>query len=334
MDNLTHTLTGIALSQAGLNRKTRFATLALILASNAPDVDIVTRFRGTIAYLEYHRGYTHSILGVTALAGLLAGAIYLLGRRARPDEHKPPLSAGWLFLACWIGTGTHLLMDFTNSYGVRPFLPFSARWYAWSIMPIIDPLLLLVLVAALGLPVVFRLVSEEVGARKPDYRRGAAVALIGMAVIWGIRDLGHRRVLSLLDSHTYGDETPLREGAFPQLGPFSWVGVIETDSAFHVLAASSFASDVDAEHTEVFLKPEPSPALDAALASHAGRVFSDFARYLWAEVEPDDDGFTVTLRDLRFTAPRVRFASFVMRIELDHQLRVRSAEFHFMGPQD
>ena len=36
MDNLTHTLTAVAISQTGLNRKTRFATLTLILAANAP----------------------------------------------------------------------------------------------------------------------------------------------------------------------------------------------------------------------------------------------------------------------------------------------------------
>src|SRR5207244_8174094 len=65
MDNLTHTLTGVALSQAGLNRKTRYATLALVIGSNLPDVDIVTRLAGSATYLKYHRGITHSVLGVT-----------------------------------------------------------------------------------------------------------------------------------------------------------------------------------------------------------------------------------------------------------------------------
>ena len=46
MDNLTHTLTAIAISQTGLNRKTRFATLTLILASNAPDIDILAGLQG------------------------------------------------------------------------------------------------------------------------------------------------------------------------------------------------------------------------------------------------------------------------------------------------
>src|ERR1051326_6077217 len=110
MDNLTHTLAGIAISQTGLNRKTRFATLALVLASNAPDADIVTRFRGTAAYFEYHRGITHSFLGATVLAAILAALIYLAGRRARPRASAPPVDVRWLFWCCWIGVGGHLLL--------------------------------------------------------------------------------------------------------------------------------------------------------------------------------------------------------------------------------
>ena len=83
MDNLTHTLTAVALSHAGLHRKTRFATLTLIVAANLPDIDIVSRFWGSTTYLKYHRGITHSILGVTVLAFLLGSAMYFLGSKAK-----------------------------------------------------------------------------------------------------------------------------------------------------------------------------------------------------------------------------------------------------------
>jgi len=43
MDNLTHTLTAVAISHTGLNRKTRFATLTVILGGNAPDIDLLWR---------------------------------------------------------------------------------------------------------------------------------------------------------------------------------------------------------------------------------------------------------------------------------------------------
>ena len=59
VDNLTHTLSAVAISHAGLNRKTRFATLAVVVAANLPDIDAVTLVKGTAAYLHYHRGITH-----------------------------------------------------------------------------------------------------------------------------------------------------------------------------------------------------------------------------------------------------------------------------------
>jgi inner membrane protein len=331
MDNVTHTLTGIALSQAGLRRKTRFATLALILASNAPDVDIVTRFRGSVAYLEYHRGITHSFVGVVGLAVILTALIYLPGRHARPKPSAPPLNWRWLFLLCLIGLLGHLLLDFTNAYGVRPFLPFSGRWYSADIMPILDPTLLLIFAVGLGVPFVLRLVSEEVGARRPAYERGAIVALTGMLLLWGVRFVCHRRVVNVLASNNYGNEPPLRIGAFPMLNPADWTGVVETDSAFHVLPVA-FAANIDSDSAEVFRKPDASPALDAAAHSDVGRVFMDFARFPLARVEPQENGgYEVTIRDLRFGRATGTAGSFEATIDLDASLKVVSQSFSFMG---
>ena len=332
MDNITHTLTAVALSQAGLNRKTRFATLALVVGANLPDVDLVWAYGGTATYLKYHRGITHSLLGVTVLAALLGCIVYFAGRRTAPKKNAPPLRAGWLFFLCWIGTESHLLMDFTNQYGVRPFLPFSGRWYAWDIMFVFDPLLLVLLALGLGIPAILRLASDEVGAERPTYRWGAIFSLVCLVLLWGVRDMAHRRVLGFLDSHTYGEENPLRLGAFPSpANPFSWSGVVETESAYHLLSANALASDVDASITEVFHRPQPSPVLDAALKSRTGAIFAGFARFLWAEVSENDNGSEVLLRDLRFFSPSSPNKGFVARIELDKDLRARSESFSFTG---
>ena len=151
MDNLTHTLTAVALSQAGLHRKTRFATLTLIAAVNLPDLDFLSRLWGSATYLKYHRGFTHSILGVSLLAFLWHGPFTFWAAKQSPNPDRHP-AFRWLLILAWIGTASHLFMDFTNSYGVRPFLPFSPRWYAWDIMFIFDPLLLLFLCLGLGFP--------------------------------------------------------------------------------------------------------------------------------------------------------------------------------------
>ena len=328
MDNLTHTLTAVALSQAGLHRKTRFATLTLIVAANLPDLDFISRLWGSATYLKYHRGFTHSILGVSLLAFLLAWTIYFLGRKAKPKPASP-LSLRWLLILAWIGTASHLLLDFTNSYGVRPFLPFSARWYDWDIMFIFDPLLLLLLCLGLGLPALLRLVSEEVGAGKSRPAWGAVFSLCALLFLWGLRDFAHRRVLGFLEAHTYFEQDPLRVGAFPSpINPFVWMGVVETDTAYDVLPVNALGDDVDPRSALQFHKPKPSPALDAAVKTRTGRIFMDFAKFPWAQAEQDDEGFDVQIRDLRFyTSEGGR--SFLVVIELDKALRVRSETFSF-----
>jgi inner membrane protein len=333
MDNLTHSLTGLALSQAGLNRKTRFATFTLIVGANLPDIDLVTTFGGAATYLKYHRGITHSILGAAILAILLGALIYFVGRKIPPAKKPgPPPDLRWLIALSGIALASHILMDFTNSYGVRPFLPFSGHWYAWDIMPIIDILLWALLILGLALPPLFRLISEEVGAAKTKPSGGAIFALCAMLVLWGVRDLAHRRVLGFLDSHVYGQENPVQLGAFPSaVNPFSWSGVVETDSAFHLLHASALDADVDTEHATVLHKPDPSPALAAASKTRTAEIFLDFARFPWPSVDDTDNGFFVSIQDLRYASSSNQRRSFVVEVELDKNLRVLSESFSFMA---
>ena len=333
MDNLTHTLTAVAISHAGLNRKTRFATLTLILAANAPDIDILAGFKDSITYLKYHRGITHSFIGITVLAIIIWGVISWAGRKVQPKP-RLPLNGRWLLLAALLGTGSHLLLDFTNAYGVRPFLPFSGRWCAWDIMPIFDPLLLALLLLGLGLPWVLRLISEEVGARKPHLASGAIFCLCAAVTLWGIRDFAHRRALSILDSRTYSGEAPERFSALPvALNPFTWTGVVETETSFHVVRENAGDSNDLPEDLGTFEKPQASPALEAAMKTRAGEIFLNFARFPWAQVHESEQGYRVSLRDLRFYHPAAQSRGFTLEVELDNNLQARSQTFYFVGPR-
>ena len=333
MDNLTQTLTAVAISHTGINRKTRFATLTLIIGANLPDIDVISRLKGTAAYLEYHRGITDSILGVNVLALLLAGAVYWLGRTAKP-KHGLPVAGWWILLAAWLGTTSHLLLDYSNSYGIRLFLPFSGRWYAWDIMYFFDPLLLAVLILGLGLPAILRLVSEEVGAKKVQTNRGAVFCLCALVALWGLRDFSHRRALNMLRGHTYHEMNPLQVGAFPSpANPFDWIGVVETQSAFTVLPVDTLKEDIDSGNARVFHKPDASPALKAASETRVGRIFLESARSPWGQVEESEDGYNVSIRDLRFYNPFSRTRNFVMNVKLDKNLSVLTQSFHFWSPE-
>ena len=326
MDILTHTLAALTLSQAGLNRKTRFATLALVIGANLPDVDLLRRFGGPEAYLKYQRGITHSILGVTILAGLLAGALYYIARKFPARKNAgATLRPRWLCGICWIATASNLVLNLTTSYGVRPLLPFSSRSYAGDLLSDMDPLWLGFLALGLGIPALLRLISEEVGDPKPATRRGAALALVGVALLLGLRDLAHRRVLAMLDSRTYSEENPQQVGAFPILAnPFSWVGVVETASAFHVLSVSALDPEVNPDHVRIFHKPEPSRVLETVMATRTAGIFRGFARYPWVQVEESEEGYEATLYDLRYASPDAQRPSYVGKINLDKSLAVRS----------
>src|SRR5215475_13682193 len=75
MFNSTHTLVGLAVARTGLDRWTPLATWTAVIASNLPDMDIVTQFAGTTTYLSHHRGFTHTIFGTPILAFALAGVM-------------------------------------------------------------------------------------------------------------------------------------------------------------------------------------------------------------------------------------------------------------------
>jgi hypothetical protein len=104
---------------------------------------------------------------------------------------------------------------------------------------------------------------------------------------------------------------------------------VETDAGFCVLEVNALEDSLEPEMARVYRKPETSPALATALNTHTGEVFLGFARFPWAQVEREEEGFTVTIRDLRFVSLTDQARSFVTEIGLDNDLRVRSESFRF-----
>src|SRR5215470_9945623 len=172
------------MSRAGFNRTTALATATMTLAAEAPDLDVAGYFRGPLFAFAHHRGFTHSFLGLLLVAALVVGFVYaiwrLRGRRTR-DPNLPP-RWGLLFAYAYLAGLSHILLDFTNSYGVRPFWPFSERWFSWDIVDIWEPVLTVVLLLGLILPAFFSLINEEIGAKQkgPAGRFAAILALLGV----------------------------------------------------------------------------------------------------------------------------------------------------------
>ena len=146
MDPLTHTLTGATLAKAGLERLSPYATTVCVVAANAPDVDVLTRFGGPWFALEHHRGITHSIIGTLTLGLLLPLFVCALEKiAARLFAAQPRIKLRGLIIASLLACATHPLLDWLNSYGIRPLLPWDGRWYYGDILFIFDPWFWLVL---------------------------------------------------------------------------------------------------------------------------------------------------------------------------------------------
>lgn len=140
MDNLTHSLIGLAAAKAGLERTSPYTVPLCVLAANAPDIDIVTVWGGASTYLHHHRGITHSIVGTLALAFILPLIFYALDALyAHWRNTTRRVKFGGLLLASIITTASHPLLDWTNNYGVRPFLPWNSNWFYGDLVFVIDP---------------------------------------------------------------------------------------------------------------------------------------------------------------------------------------------------
>ena len=311
MDNVTHTLTGLALSRAGLNRLTPEATLLLVLASNAADLDIVSGLFGATAYLDFHRGPTHSLAALPVLA-LLPVALVRWGL-GRPL----PLLKAWL--ACLVGAAAHLGMDYLTAYGTRPFWPFSQAWTQWPVFFVADIFVLAALLLAVAAPALSRLVSSEIGARQTTGRGWAIAALVFLAGWISFRGMMHDRAEQILASRVYQGRAPVRVAALPNaVNPMLWRGLVECEGFFSIHDVHVWR-EFDPDAGEILLQPRNKDAVAAARRAPAMKRFLAFAQWPSWRVVPKAEpagAVEVQVRDLRFGA------GFEATVDLDKDLRV------------
>jgi inner membrane protein len=312
MDPITHLMTGAVLARTGFNRKAAYATAAMTLAAEAPDLDVLWSIKGPIAAFQHHRGWTHTLIGLPLEAAVVVGIVWLAHRwrRNKPSKQNAPIHWSRLYLFSLIALLSHLLLDFTNNYGLRPFFPFNPHWYAASIVFIFEPIIFLLLLAALIAPALFGLVGNEVGARRSPFRgRGWAItALIGIVGLWGLRAVEHRKAIDLAQSADYSNvpnSIPiLRVAANPYpMNPFRWQTIAETPLFYQLSTVNTLNDTLDTSpQADIFHKPPTTLATLRAKQSWLGEAYLDWSTYpLVTDTGTDPDGITtVTFRDLRF----------------------------------
>jgi inner membrane protein len=153
VDTLTHALSGALLARATAPATAPLRALprrvaAGFFACAAPDLDFVIGFFGPIAYLQFHRGVTHSLLLLPLWALVLSWVLAKLLREP----------AGWRALVgvCAIGLCAHIVGDVITSFGTMIFAPLSNWRAALGTTFIIDLWFSGIIVAGLVAAAVFR----------------------------------------------------------------------------------------------------------------------------------------------------------------------------------
>ncbi|MGQ0649656.1 MAG: metal-dependent hydrolase [Gemmatimonadaceae bacterium] len=271
MDNVTHAIAGCLLAApiAGLLERRagegsaqigRVAVVIGVICAELPDADLFyagpSMEMGKLAYLLHHRGHTHTVAFAVVAACLVWGIALALRRDLRP----PPMRRAILGLAL-AGTLSHVLLDFTNSYGVHPFWPLDNRWYYGDAVFIIEPWLWIAALPPLlltargpaGKALFGLLLVVILGAawRVDSVDRGVAVALTSGAVVW----------LALVRA------APLSRRVL--LGFAAFIGVEAMFFATASVARSVVAHEVGPTLRDVVISPAPGNpfCLDALVAA-------------------------------------------------------------------
>lgn len=113
-----------------------------------PDLDVFVRYADPVSTMTYHRGFSHSVFVLTALAALLTWLVRWRWPQAAYSGRR-------FFWAVWLVLVTHVLLDAFTVYGTQIFWPLTPTPESWAAVFIIDPvytvpLLVAVLFAALA----------------------------------------------------------------------------------------------------------------------------------------------------------------------------------------
>lgn len=336
MDNLAHALVGAAIGRAAANKRVPAAGWIGAIAANAPDwsepVVGLNPLRRSPEFYELHRGVTHSLAGAAVETAAIFVVLWLLFavRQRRGAPAVPTALLGALVAAA---VYSHLYMDWQGSYGLRPFLPWSNRWYYGDWVAIVDPLYWLVPLIGLAwgaerhwrdlTPIVLlaALVTWPVLSvdRVAPWLEGTCLALLAVGAIgWGRHWFGvaqRQRIaaLALLVLALYSGaqavasvpaKATARRGAVVRFGrEAQWAALTRVGSPFTWQPVFA-SSDTVAGPGWAVPRHLRDPRVEwAERNTPAGRALAGFARFLTAEVDSAPPVARIVLRDARYARP-------------------------------
>ena len=279
------------MGEAGPKHKTRYGNVALVIAANIPDIDVLVFLTDTPS-VEFRRGWTHGILAQLLLpvvtTALLVAVARVRGVRSRSSG--PPLSVPWLLALCYAGVFSHVGLDFLNNYGVRLLAPLNWTWFYGDAVFIVDIWLWLALGAGAWL-------SRRRGT--PMAARGALVFAGCYVLAMLISAQAARSVVADVWRTSRGTEPKaLMVGPLP-LTPFTRAVIVDAGDHYET-GTFSWRSASVAFSPERIPKNDRDPAVAAARQTRLIAAYLVWARFPYWVVTPGSDRVEVGVADMRF----------------------------------
>ena len=206
MDTISHGFAGSILARSAAERPAALAALVLgATSAMVPDLDFLF-FSNRLEYLRDHRSWTHSFLVLPFLALALALVAKAFARRAR-------LPSLWLFAA--IGIASHILFDWTTSFGIMFWTPLTRRRYALDWLFILDPLFTGISLGALVLTLVYRDRARRIAL----FGSGVLAAYVAICAVLHARALETWRRMDRPAGGREGRRSPAVSVALPLARP-------------------------------------------------------------------------------------------------------------------
>src|SRR5262249_27388618 len=152
--------------------------ISILFAGTLIDLDWLSSFVSPSAFLKWNGGPLHSIVASVFFALLIGIAI-----RAYAKSRGLLLQGALWWLAPTCAALLHVGMDALLSSGIRLFWPIFQTRIALDWLPTFDLWILILIALGILVPELFRLVTDEIGAKskKPRGQSGAIIAFVLIA---------------------------------------------------------------------------------------------------------------------------------------------------------
>lgn len=279
------------MGRAGLRHAAPFATATLMIAANLPDLDVLVLATDTPS-VEFRRGWTHGVLGQLLLPVALAGVILYFARRRDRGLNAARTFVALLGLA-YLGTYSHVFLDWLNTYGVRLLAPVDWTWFYGDTLFIIDPWLWVTLGAGVWL-------SRRSGS--PGAARTAMV--VASVYIAGMMVSANTARANVLDvwSAAHGGTMPAGLMVGPVAGnPLARQVIIDAGDHYELGRFTWLPPRVELA-AEDLPKNDRLPAVASARQTPRMRSYLVWSRFPFYEVQEEAAGTRVSLGDVRFSS--------------------------------